>query len=70
MIKKYFSKKRKSNIELMQSFTLKNIPFLDTCVLAALDLFAQEDVPQIKIPYKRPLVVGSGNAAATGKIIF
>jgi len=58
------------NKDIMNSFTLKNIPSLDTCVLAALELFSQEKIPTIKIPYKKPLIVGSGNAAATGKIIF
>ena len=54
----------------MQEFTLKSIPNLDICVLAALELLANTKTPKIKIPFKRPLVVGSGNAAATGKIIF
>jgi len=57
-------------IEIMNNFTLDNIPDLDDCVLAALELFIQTKVPEMKIHYKRPLVVGSGNAAATGKIIF
>lgn len=60
----------RENIEVMNTFTLKSIPDLDTCVLAALELFSEKKVPKIKISYKRPLVVGSGNAAATGKIIF
>ncbi len=54
----------------MNSFTLRNIPNLDVCVLAALELFTAVTLPKIKIPYKRPLVVGSGNAAATGRILF
>jgi hypothetical protein len=54
----------------MQTFTLKNIPNLDVCVLAALELFSKQPLPKINIPYKRPLVVGSGNAIATGRIIF
>ena len=58
------------NMHIMQDFTLQNIPNLDVCVLAALELFQNTKVPKIKIPYKHPLVVGSGNAAATGKIIF
>ena len=58
------------NIEVMQKFTVKNIPNLDVCVLAALELFAKQKIPKITIPYKRPMVVGSGNAAATGRIIF
>jgi len=62
--------KIKTPLEVMQTFTLKNIPDLDVCVLAALELFSQEKIPKVSIPYKKPLVVGSGNAAATGKIIF
>ena len=58
------------NIKIMQTFTLDTIPDLDVCVLAALELFSKETIPNIKIPYKRPLIVGSGNAAASGKIIF
>lgn len=54
----------------MQSFTLKNIPDLDVCVLGALELSSKSKIPSIKVPYKRPLVVGSGNAEATGRIIF
>jgi len=58
------------NSKIMGNFTLKNIPDLDTCVLGALELLEKEKLPTIKIPYKRPLVVGSGNAEVTGKIIF
>lgn len=58
------------NIEVMNSFTTKNLPNLDTAVLAALELFSQTKLPKMSFPYKKPLVVGSGNAAATGKILF
>jgi len=58
------------NYEVMQNFTLKNIPSLDVCVLGALELFMKSKLKNIKISYKKPLVVGSGNAEATGKIIF
>ncbi|MBI2665258.1 hypothetical protein HYX12_01390 [Candidatus Woesearchaeota archaeon] len=54
----------------IRSFTLQDLPDLDEVVLSALSLFSQEKIPPLKITYKRPLVVGSGNAAATGKIIF
>ncbi|MFH1848719.1 MAG: hypothetical protein ABH879_00875 [archaeon] len=44
---------------------------LDDCVLDALGLFAGRGVPELILKrYKRPLVVGSGNAAATGRILF
>ena len=46
-------------------------PDLDFCVLSALHLFARETVPLLDLGnYKRPLVVGSGNAAVTGKILL
>jgi hypothetical protein len=58
-------------VKIMREFTLKNIPDLDICVLAALELFSSVKIPTIPIKkFKRPLVIGSGNAAATGKIIF
>ncbi len=43
---------------------------LDQCVLDALKLFSETNLPKIKQPFKRPLIVGSGNAAALGKILF
>lgn len=58
------------NLKIMQSFTIKNLPNLDTCVLGALELFQKNKLPNLNIKFKRPLVVGSGNAEATGKIIF
>lgn len=61
---------KKQNLKIMQSFDIKTIPELDTCVLGALELFNSEKIPKIDINYKRPLVVGSGNAEATAKIIF
>jgi hypothetical protein len=44
---------------------------LDECVIKALELFATKGVLKLDLnKFKRPLVVGSGNAAATGRIIF
>lgn len=44
---------------------------LDECVLNALKLFINKGLPELGLEkFKRPLVVGSGNAAVTGKIIF
>ena len=57
----------------MADFNPKSLIDLDVCVMNALDLFID---PNTKFPtpdvkrFKRPLVVGSGNAIATGKIIF
>lgn len=44
---------------------------LDQGVLNALQLFIDQTIPVLKLPaFKRPLIVGSGNAAVTGKILF
>jgi hypothetical protein len=57
----------------MSNIDAKFLIDLDKCVLNALDLFRD---PKTKFPrpnlakFKRPLVVGSGNAIATGRIIF
>ena len=59
------------NIQILNTFTLDNIPDLDVAVLGALELFQKKAVPKLTLnTYKRPLVVGSGNAEATGRIIF
>ena len=59
------------NIKILKSFDIKNIPDLDVAVLGALELFSNQPVPKLELNvYKRPLVVGSGNAEATGKIVF
>lgn len=60
----------KKNYDVMATFSMKNIPDLDVCVLGALELFNDKKLPKIKIPNGKVLVVGSGNALATGKIIF
>lgn len=60
-----------SNRQLLQTFDLGSLPNLDTVVLGALELFASRDLPSVDISgFKRPLVVGSGNAEATGRILF
>jgi hypothetical protein len=59
------------NIEILNSFNLENIPDLEVAVLGALELFQKEELPKLNLDeYKHPLVVGSGNAEATGRIIF
>lgn len=60
-----------TNREILRSFDINSIPNLDTVVLGALELFAGRDLPSIDLnSFKRPLVVGSGNAEATGRIMF
>ena len=56
--------------EILENFTLADLPDLDTVVEGALELLADADLPQIPDHFKRPLVVGSVNALSTGEIIF
>ena len=58
-------------VQVMEKFDLRSIPDLDVCVLAALELFSSTSIPKLPVAkYKRPLVIGSGNAETTGKIVF
>src|SRR3989344_3343550 len=43
---------------------------LDIAVIRALNLFSKEKIPKISIKFKKPLVVGSGNALVAGRILF
>jgi len=43
---------------------------LDQCTLNALKLFPKSKLPKIKTTFKNPIIVGSGNAAALGKLLF
>ncbi|MBN1509169.1 MAG: hypothetical protein JW955_20150 [Sedimentisphaerales bacterium] len=57
----------------MNNVDLSTLPDLDQCVIDALELLGnpKTGLPEIDFRrFKRPLVVGSGNAAATGKIMF
>ena len=59
------------NIQVLKTFTLESLPDLDVVVMGALELFEHTPAPRIDVSaYKRPLVVGSGNAEATGRIVF
>lgn len=58
-------------IDLLDSFNIDSLPNLDIVVLGALELFALSDLPTIDFKeYRHVLVVGSGNAEATGKVLF
>lgn len=58
-------------LPLVQNIDPHHLPSLSTITLAALELFATKGLPQITFPeYKRPLVVGSGNALVTAQILF
>lgn len=43
---------------------------LDRCVLNALDLYNRITLPKINLNCKNPLIIGSGNALTTGRILF
>ncbi len=59
------------NLEIMQKFTEKNLPSLCETVLGTLELFEKEGLPKTKFKnFKRPLVVGSGNAIVTAKFLL
>lgn len=59
------------NLHTLNTFTLSDMPDLDIAVLGALELFSSVSVPTVDVnAYKHPLVVGSGNALAVGRIIF
>jgi len=58
-------------LEQINTFDLNNLPDLDTVVLAALESFTNNPhLPDTTVPFHKPLVIGSGNAAITGRIIF
>ncbi len=57
--------------ERLKTFTENDLPDLDEVVLGALELFAETPVPEIDFQaFARPLVVGSGNAAVTGRLLY
>jgi len=61
----------KTKMDIINSFDIEHIPNLDVVVLAALEMLAEQQLPAIQLSkFNRPLVVGSGNAEATGRIIF
>lgn len=57
--------------ELLTNFTLQNLPELDLVTLGALELFSETILPEVNYrTFNRPLIVGSGNAAVVGRLIF
>ncbi len=59
-----------SALQELAKFTEKSIPDLDVVVIGALELLEKSQLPSTAVPFRRPLVVGSGNAIPTGEIIF
>jgi len=63
--------KKDLNLEIMENFTEKKLPSLVTTICGALELFNKNGLPDIKFKnFKKPLIIGSGNAIVTGKILF
>jgi len=59
------------NRDALKTFNEHSLPDLDVVTLGALELLAEEDVPSFDYSlFKRPVVVGSGNAEITGRILF
>lgn len=60
-----------SNLKTLRTFDENSLPDLDIVTLGALELF-QENTPQSLdfSKHSKPLVVGSGNAISTAKILF
>ena len=59
------------NIQILKTFDLDHIPDLDVAVMGGLELFQNTPLPKMELGvYQRPLVVGSGNAEAAGRIVF
>lgn len=60
-----------SHREILDSFTEGTLPTLDIAVLGALELFSERVIPSIpSFGFKKPLVLGSGNAFVTGEVLF
>jgi hypothetical protein len=49
---------------------MRGIINLDECVINALELFVNKSIPSLDIKFKKPIVIGSGNALSTGRILF
>ncbi len=56
--------------EILNNFDIEHLPDLDIAVLGALELLYERALPDTTAPFRRPLIVGSGNAEAVGRIMF
>jgi hypothetical protein len=71
MVKKHDSYNMSTNRETLDTFDISSIPNLDVVVLGALELFADTELPTLDFfHFKKPLVLGSGNAYLTAQIVF
>lgn len=59
------------NLKIIRTFDENSMPDLDIVTLAALELFQENPISELNFPHsKNPLIVGSGNAITTAKILF
>lgn len=59
------------NYEDLKKINEKNLPTLSKVVLGALELFIKEGFSEVKVKaFNKPVVVGSGNAIVTAKILY
>ncbi|NQV93313.1 hypothetical protein HQ403_02335 [Candidatus Kaiserbacteria bacterium] len=60
------------NLKILKEFTIHSLPNLDVVVRGALERFADEELPKLQVHKLglQPLVVGSANAHAVGRILF
>lgn len=49
---------------------MKELINLDKCVIQALTLLSKTPLPKINHTFKNPIIIGSGNASALGKILY
>lgn len=59
-----------SALNTLKTFTVSDLPDLDVAVMGALELLATSELPRIALSFKKPLVIGSANAALVGHILF
>lgn len=60
-----------NNLNLMNKFSEDSLPELPEVTLGALELFIKKGLSDVKIKeFKMPVVVGSGNAISTAKILY
>jgi len=59
-----------SPVDTLKKFDVEHIPDLDLVVEGALMMLANTSLPESSISFKRPIIIGSGNAEHTGRIIF
>lgn len=56
---------------MLRVFDLETLPNLDTVVMAALQLISEETIPELALTHlDQPLILGSGNAFHTARILF